>query len=68
MGRTHSFIVMRILELLFNGSETGIHSNEFKTFTVCYNQVDALRYRGIEKSMPIYLNLKEDASTYVIYQ
>ena len=68
MGRTHSFIVMRILELLFNGSETGIHLNEFKTVTVCYNQGEALRYRGIEKPMPINLNLKEDASTYVTYQ
>ena len=68
MGRTHSFIVRRILELLFNGSETGIHSNELKTITVCYNQVDALRYRGIGKPMPINLNLKEDTSTCVIYQ
>ena len=68
MGRTHSFIVMRILELLFDGSETGIHLKEFKTVAVCYNQVDALRYRGIGKPMPINLNLKEDASTYVIYQ
>ena len=65
MGRTHSFTVMRILELHYNGSETSIHLNGFKTFTVCYNQVEALGYRGIGKPMPINLNLKEDASTYV---
>ena len=59
---------MRILELLFNGSETGIHLNEYKTFTVYYNQVEVLRYSGIGKPMPINLNLKEDASTYVTYQ
>ena len=68
MGRTHSFIVMRILELLFNGSEIRIHLNEFKNVTLCYNQVDSLGYRGIGKPMPINLNLKEDASTNVIYQ
>ena len=68
MGRTHSFIVMRILVLLYYGSEATIHLNEFKTFTVYYNQVEALGYRGIGKPMPINLNLKEDASTYVTYQ
>ena len=68
MGRTHSFIVIRILALLYYGSETGIHLSEFKTFTVCYNQVEALGYRRIGKPMPINLNLKEDTSTYVTYQ
>ena len=68
MGRTHSFRAMRILALLYYGSETSIHLNEFKTFTVCYNQVEMLGYRGIGKPMPINLNLKEDASTYVTYQ
>ena len=68
MGRTHSTIVMRMLTFLYYGSETGIHLNEFKTFTVCYNQVEALGYRGIGKPMPINLNLKEDASTCVTYQ
>ena len=32
MGRTHSFMIMRILALLYGGSEAGIHLNEFETF------------------------------------
>ena len=68
MGRIHSFIVMRILALLYYGSEAGIHLNECKTLIVCYNQVEVLGYRGIGKPMPINLNLKEDASTYITYQ
>ena len=54
--------------LLYYGSEAGIHLNECKTLTVCYNQVEALGYRGIGKPMPINLNLKEDAFAYVTYQ
>ena len=30
MGRTHSFIIIRILVLLYGGSEASIYLNEFK--------------------------------------